>query len=149
MPLRPEIESYLREHGARYTTEALRMQLITAGHDPAEIDAALRETDEARALRLAETRALRSRFWCFAMGLHLAALAVAVIWVLQGSNAIYAFAVVLVLGLTLLIGLGISGLIGRSLLGRSGLAVALVVPLISALLLGGWCMAIMGGPALI
>ena len=37
--MRPEIEAYLRDNGARYTTKALRTQLIHAGHDPAEIDA--------------------------------------------------------------------------------------------------------------
>ncbi len=46
--MRPEIEAYLREHGSRYTTEALRSQLIAAGHDPAEVDAALRETEAIR-----------------------------------------------------------------------------------------------------
>jgi hypothetical protein len=43
--MRPEIEAYLREHGAKYTTDALRRQLIDAGHDPAEVDAALREAE--------------------------------------------------------------------------------------------------------
>ena len=46
--MRPEIEAYLREHGARYTTDALRRELINAGHAPAEVDAALRETEGSR-----------------------------------------------------------------------------------------------------
>jgi len=138
--MRPEIEAYLREHGAKYTTEALRKQLITAGHDPAEIDTALRETQESRGPQLAETRTLRSRFWWAAIGLHVAALAVATVWWLQGTNSSYVSFFMVILGMMLLIGLGISGLIGRALLGR-GMAVALVVPLISAVLLGGTCMA--------
>ncbi|MGH2429699.1 MAG: hypothetical protein ACRDGV_12630 [Candidatus Limnocylindria bacterium] len=145
--MRPEIEAYLREHGSKYTTEALRKQLIAAGHDPAEIDAALREM-EARGPQLAEARAIRSRFWRWAIGLHVAALAVATVWLLLGAtSADYVWIVVVVLGVVLLIGLGLSGLIGRALLGR-GMAVALVAPLISALLLGGTCMA-MSGPVLI
>lgn len=51
--MRPEIEAYLREHGPRYTTDALRRQLITAGHDPAEVDAALRATE---AIRIGQAR---------------------------------------------------------------------------------------------
>jgi hypothetical protein len=54
---------------------------------------------------------------------------------------------VIVLAVVLLIGLGISGLIGRGLLGR-GMGVALVIPVISALLVGGSCMA-MAGPVAI
>lgn len=46
--MRPEIEAYLREHGPKYTTDALRRELITAGHDPDEVDAALRETKATR-----------------------------------------------------------------------------------------------------
>jgi hypothetical protein len=41
--MKPEIERYIREHGDRYTDEALRRELIAAGHDPAEVDAALLE----------------------------------------------------------------------------------------------------------
>lgn len=69
-------------------------------------------------------------------------------WILLGAtSASYAVFVAIVLGIALLIGLGISGLIGRALLVR-GMAIALVVPLISALLLGGTCMA-MAGPVAI
>jgi hypothetical protein len=71
--MRPEIEAYLRDHGARYTTEALRRQLIQAGYDPAEIDEALRETEVARGPQLAEFRGSRSRFWWLTFGLHLGA----------------------------------------------------------------------------
>jgi len=139
--MRPEIEAYLRDNGAKYTTQALRRQLITAGFEPAEVDAALQESEAARAPRFAETGALRARFWRWAVIVHAAALAAATIWVLQVYGAGTAVLVAMVLGVALLIGLGISGLIGRSLLAR-GLAVALVVPLLSALLLGGWCMAL-------
>jgi len=142
--MRPEIETYLREHGARYTAEALRRELIAAGHDPEEVDAALRETEATRAPNVAETSTLRSRFWRWAIALHVAALVVATLWLLLGhTRTDYVSIAVVILGFALLIGLAISGLIGRALLGR-GLAVALVVPLISALLLGGTCMSVAG-----
>jgi hypothetical protein len=51
----------------------------------------------------------------------------------------------IVLGFFLLIGLGIAGLIGRSMLGR-GMGVALLVPLIVAVVLTGTCMAMFGLP---
>lgn len=143
--MRPEIEAYLRNNGAKYTTKALRAQLITAGYDAAEVDAALQETEASRAPRFAETRALRSRFWWAAIALNVAGLVVATIWAFQGPNAIYAGFVPIALGFFLLISLGISGLIGRALLGR-GLMVALLVPLIFTLLLTGVCMAIFGLP---
>ena len=83
--MRPEIEAYLRSNGARYTTKALRAQLIHAGYDPAEVDAALRETEAARAPQFAETRASRSRFWWSVIGLHLAVLVLVTIWVFTKS----------------------------------------------------------------
>jgi hypothetical protein len=138
--MRPEISAYLQKNGSRYTTKALRAQLIHAGYDAAEVDAALQETEASRAPRFAETRALRSRFWWTAVALNVAGLVVATIWAFQGHNAIYASFVPIVLGICLLISLGISGLIGSSLLGR-GLAVALMVPLIFTLALTGVCMA--------
>lgn len=142
--MKPEIEAYLREHRSKYTTDALRQQLIAAGHDAAEVDAALREAGATRGEQLSESGGRRGRFWLWAIGLHVGALAVATVWILNGSTSqTYVGIAVVVLGIVLLIGLGISGLIGRALLGR-GMGVAVVVPLISALLLGGSCMAIAG-----
>lgn len=146
--MRPEIEAYLRKNGASYTTKALRAQLTRAGYDAAEVDAALQETEAARAPQFAETRALRSRFWWSAIGLNLAGLVVATIWAYQGSSAAYAGAVPVVLGVIMLTGLLFSGLIGRALLGR-GLAVALLVPLIVTVVLTGTCMAMFGLPGAI
>jgi len=142
--MRPEIEAYLRENGARYTTKALRTQLIQAGHDAAEVDAALRETDAARSPQFAETRAARSRFWWSVVGLHLAAFALVTVWV-YSRNYTYAPIAAMILALMLLVGLGISGLIGRALLSRRGLLAALLVPLISVVALGGVCLAAIGG----
>jgi uncharacterized membrane protein len=144
--MRTEIEAYLRDNGARYTSKALRQQLIHAGYEASEVEAALQETEAARAPRFAETRALRSRFWWAAVALNLAGLVVATIWAFQGPNQIYAGAVPVVLGFFLLIGLGISGLIGRSMLAR-GMGMALLVPVIFTVVLTGACMAMFGLPA--
>jgi uncharacterized membrane protein len=144
--MRTEIEAYLRDNGARYTSKALRQQLIHAGYEASEVEAALQETEAARAPRFAETRALRSRFWWAAVALNLAGLVVATIWAFQGPNQIYAGAVPVVLGFFLLIGLGISGLIGRSMLAR-GMGMALLAPVIFTVVLTGACMAMFGLPA--
>ena len=141
--MRPEIDAYIREHGDRYTPEALRRALLEAGYQPTDVDAALREMESRRAASAANGDR-RSRFWLVAIGLHLAALVVAGIWIANSASATYFGFVVVILGVVLLIGLGISGLIGRWLIPRSGLAVALIVPLVSALVLGGTCMALSG-----
>jgi hypothetical protein len=142
--MRPEIEAYLRDNGARYTTKALRQQLIHAGHDAAEIDAALQETEAGRAPQFAATRASRSRFWWSVIGLHLAVLVLVSIWVFTKSYT-YAPIAAIILALMLLVGLAISGLIGGALVPRTGLMAALIVPVISALGLGGICLATISG----
>jgi len=141
------IRDYIREHGDRYTPEALRQRLLEAGYEPADIDPALREMESHRAASAVDG-GRRSRFWLVAVGLHLAALIVAGIWIANSASATYFGFVVIVLGVALVIGLGISGLIGRWLIPRSGLAVALVIPLLSAVILGGTCMA-MSGPLVV
>lgn len=142
--MRPEIEAYIRKHGARYTTEALRRMLIGVGHDPAEVDAALRETEAVRGPQLIESRT----FGRWALLLHAGAL-VAMVLLVVLLNGTEAFGIALigavVLGLFLLLGWAVSSLIGRALLPRTGLMVAIVVPLISALALSGTCVAIMDG----
>lgn len=142
--MRPEIQAYLESNGSRYTTKALRQQLIHAGYEAGEVDAALRETEATRGPRFEETRALRSRFWWAAIGLHLAALLVVTVWVVTRSY-LYAPVAAIILALMLLVGLAISGVIGRTLLRRSGLFGALLVPLISVVGMSGVCLAAISG----
>ena len=146
--MRPEIEAYLQKNGARYTTKSLRLQLQHAGYDATEVDAALQETAAARALQFAETKTLRTRFWTSVFLLNAVTLALVVGWVTVRGNGTWALAVVVVLGIFLLIGLGISGLIGRAFLDR-GMGVALIAPIIFAVILGGICAAGMSGPVII
>lgn len=143
--MRPEIESYLRDMGGRYTTKALRAQLINVGHDPAEVDAALAETEAARAPRLAANRVEGSRFWRWTLLINLVVL-VATTALVAGST--YGGLTFIVLGIAMLLALLVTGNIGRALLTRSGLLVALAVPTVGALLLGGWCYSMMRGSVL-
>jgi len=145
--MRPEIEAYLQKNGARYTTKALRLQLHRAGYDPAEVDAALQETEAARAPQLAETQLLRTRFWTSGLLVNVVALALVIAWTVIRGNGSFVPLVAVILGLFLLIGLGISGLIGRAFLER-GMAVALIAPIIFAVVLGGICAASMSGRVL-
>jgi len=138
--MNPKIEDYLRKNGAEYTTKALRGQLLKAGYEATEIDAALKETEAARAPQLARTKALRSQFWVAASVVNFVVLIV--VTGLVGSNT-YAGAVFIVLGIVMLLGLGISGTIGSALLAGRGLFFALAVPVVVALILGGTCFAMM------
>lgn len=138
--MNPKIEDYLRKNGAEYTTKALRGQLLKAGYEATEIDAALQETEAARAPRLARTKALRSQFWAVAWVTNFVVLLA--VTALVGSNT-YAGAVFIVLGIVMLLGLGISGIIGTALLPGRGLLFAVAVPVVVALLLGGTCFAMM------
>jgi hypothetical protein len=134
-----EIQRYLDEHAATYTREALRASLIDAGHDPAAVDAALAQWDVTRT---------RTTFGRWALGIHVASLVAVFILIIAlkgttpeaGGLALLGSAV---LGVALVIGWLISSLIGRALLPGAGIVVALVVPAISALLLGGTCFALL------
>lgn len=145
--MRPEIRKYLEEHGERYTTEALRRGLLDAGHPPGEVDDALREFSAKRsAPDVPDER--RGAFGWWAFGLHAAALLLVALWLVTQPGAFtYGMGTIalFVLGLALLIGWAISRPIGQRLLPGSGLSVALIVPAISALLIGGSCFAMLGG----
>lgn len=141
--MNPEIERYLDEHGATYTPEALRKGLLEAGHDPDAIDAAMREW-QARRTGSVGSDDVRT-FGRWAILLHLGAL-VATLVVLLFLKGVGQAGVLLVgvgvLAVAMLIGWAISSMIGRALLG-GGTTVALIVPAISALLLGGSCFAML------
>jgi hypothetical protein len=139
--MNPKIDEYLRRNGAEYTTKALRSQLLKAGYEAGEVDAALQETEAARAPRLAETKALRSQFWVVAWVVNFVVLVA--VSALVSNNSPYAGATFIVLGIVMLLGLGISGIIGSAFLPGRGLLFALAVPVAVALILGGTCFAMM------
>jgi hypothetical protein len=147
--MRPEIKRYLDENGAQYTSDALRSALLQVGHDPAEVDAALQEWQSEHAGAFVGEES-RRRFRRWTIWLHLGALLVVFVLLslsfgAQPSGLANAALVTGVLGVLLLVGWYLSWLIGRRLLPRTGIAIALIIPLISALGLGGSCLALMGG----
>ncbi|MEO8638824.1 MAG: hypothetical protein ABI458_02780 [Chloroflexota bacterium] len=141
----PAIKRYLDEHGATYTRDALRRSLVDAGHDPAAVDVALAEWEAQRTGTNVGPEKRRT-FGRWAMGLHVAALvAVFLLLVVLKGTAAIGLAVLgcAVLAVAMLIGWAISSLVGRALLPRAGVIVALVVPAISALALSGTCFALL------
>ncbi|HET7082570.1 MAG TPA: hypothetical protein VFJ00_02520 [Candidatus Limnocylindria bacterium] len=141
--MNPGIRQYLDENGATYTPEALRKGLLDAGYDPAEIDAAMREWQARRTGGIGSDDVRTFGRW--AILLHLGAL-VATFVLLLFLKGVGQAGVLLVgvgvLAVAMLIGWAISSMIGRALL-RGGTIVALIVPAISALLLGGSCFAML------
>jgi hypothetical protein len=142
--MNPAIKQYLDEHGATYTSDALRRGLLDAGYDPAEVNAALHDW-QSQPVDAAPPVGDRRQFWRWAFGLHAAVLVlIAVASLVIGSFAAGSWGLLIVLAVVLLIGLGISGLVGRGLVRGSGLVAALSVPAASALLIGGSCLALGG-----
>jgi hypothetical protein len=139
----PAIRQYLDEHASTYTPEALRRALLDAGYDPVEVDTALKEW-QAGAADPASAKSDRRRFWRWAFALHVAVLAVISLLTIVIGNFAANYGLLIVLAVVLLIGLGISGLLGGGILRGGGLTTAIVVPAISALLIGGSCLAIGG-----
>jgi hypothetical protein len=144
----PSIAEYIRANRDNYTREAIRDQLLAAGHDREAIDAGWRAV-EAEATGAPQgppaSRVVRRRFWRWAFGLHAAVLVViGILSLVIGSFAAGSWGLLIILAVALLIGLGISGLVGRGVVHGSGLTVALVLPAISALLIGGSCLALGG-----
>ena len=150
----PEIRAYLDEHGGTYTSKALRQGLIDAGHDPAEVDAAIAEWEAVHASGAGTEAADRRRFSRTALLLHVGAFAavIGVAFLVYGARvAGYLGIAAIILAVILAVGWGISAAIGRALLSRTGLTIALVLPVISALLIGGTCYALvasLAGPPL-
>ena len=142
--MNPKIRRYLDDHGATYTPEALRKGLLDAGYDPAEVDAALSGWNAAEAG--GRDAQARRTFGRWALLLHVGALVAVFVLVvaLKGTTAIStALLGCAVLGVALVIGWAISSLIGRALLPGTGALIALIVPAISAILLGGSCFALL------
>ena len=139
----PKIIEYIRENRGRYAREAIRERLIAAGHDPGQVDAALASPETAH-----DTPGTPSKpgphFWRWAFAIQAVTVLVVTALVARNDTHGYAAVVFVVLGIALLIGTAISGTIGKALLPRTGLIVAILLPLISAMLLGGWCLRIMG-----
>ena len=146
--MQPEIRKYLEDNADRYTRQAIRGELLKAGFDELDVDAAISEWEAEGPARRAATPTRDFSRWTF--GLHAGAfvLVVGLLLLLLGNRVSgYLWVSAAILAVMLLIGWGISFLIGRALLSRTGLAVALVAPVISALLIGSSCFALVAGTA--
>jgi hypothetical protein len=140
----PAIKRYLDEHGATYTPEALRRGLLDAGYDAVTVSAALKEWQAEQAAKRPE-QGDRRTFSRWALRLHLVALVATfvVLLILKGTpNLGIVVLAAVVLGVTLIIGWAVSSFLGLWLMPRSGVGVALILPAISALALGGTCFAL-------
>ena len=144
--MRPEIEDYLTQHGQEYNPDALRRGLLDAGYDEAEVDEALRGRYQASGqdVQTADERT----FSRWTLWLHIAALVgMFVLVIIANGTQAFGLAVFggLVLLLVLLLSWTLTSWIGRALLPRTSLGVALILPAASALILGGTCTALLGG----
>lgn len=142
------IRDYISANREKYTPEAIREQLLAAGHDMAAVDAALAEWPAPTVTEGSD--AARKTFGRWALGLHAGALVgvVGLLWLIYGTRvSTYLGIGAVILAVVLLIGWGISSLIGRAVLSPSRLWVALVVPALSALVIGGSCFALLSGTA--
>lgn len=142
----PKIGDYIREHRGTYTRVAMREQLIAAGHDPGQVDEALAQSERAATEGMpgAEDKPT-PHYWRWAIAIQLITLGVVTAWVAAGPDPHgYWSGVLIFLGATLFLSMGITGFAGRAVLPRTGLLVALLLPLASALLLGGICLGMMG-----
>jgi hypothetical protein len=144
----PRIADYIRQHKDRYTRQAIREQLIEAGHEPEAIDrtwAVLDMPDPDDVIG----RRFWSRFWMVLIGINVAvfllvALASGMLMNLSGYSGMLVI-LAIVLTIFALIAWGVVGLTGPSRMRRvPALIVGVTIPLFFALLVGGTCYALIG-----
>lgn len=148
--LDPRIEAYIRQHRRTYTREALTKQLEDAGHDRAAIDATWAALDAPDPDQPAG-EGFWGRFWLILIGVNVAVfLGVGFLTGMLGGLAegggliLIVFAIVL--GLGALIAFAIVAAVGPTKLGRTTATVlAVAIPALFALLIGGACYSIFAG----
>src|SRR5918992_555359 len=141
----PRIADFIRANRKRYTREAIRQQLIDAGHEPDDIDA-IWEMLHAPDPDVAGVGCW-GRFWLYLIGLNVAAFLLVVLS--TGALAYGAVGLAIVLAIALGIGALISWAIvaatGPTRMGRTtAMVIGGIIPLIFAFLIGGTCYALLG-----
>jgi hypothetical protein len=147
----PRIADFIAKNHGKYTREAIRQQLIDAGHDPADIDAtwAMLFTPDPDEEAVAG-EGFWPRFFLFLIGLNLAVflavlLSTGMLGNMAAGGGVLAGIFAVALGIGALIAWGIVALVGPEKLGRTtALVVGGVIPLVFALLIGGSCFALVG-----
>lgn len=140
----PRIADFIRDNRRRYTREAIRQQLIEAGHEPAAIDATWAALDTPDPDATAG-EGFWSRFLLFLLGLNAAVFLL--VFLTTGMVNNFVLAVVLAIALTIgaLIAWGVVAATGPTKLGRTtAMVIGGIIPLIFALLIGGSCYALVG-----
>jgi hypothetical protein len=144
-----KIADYIAKNQGKYTREAIRQQLIDAGHEPAAIDAtwaALYSPDPDETSVAGE--GFWPRFFLFLIGLNVAvflfvALSTGMLENLGGGGGALAGVFAVALGIGALIAWGIVAAVGPARLGRTtAMVIGGVIPIIFALLVGGSCYAL-------
>src|SRR5919106_3202059 len=136
----PRIADFIAKNHGKYTREAIRQQLIDAGHDPADIDAtwAMLFTPDPDEEAVAG-EGFWPRFFAFLIGLNLAVFLVVALLTgmfgnFAGGGGALAGVLAVALGIGALIAWGIVAAVGPEKLGRTtALIIGGVVPLLLAL----------------
>jgi hypothetical protein len=143
------IHDYIRDNRDRYTRDAIRQQLLAAGYDAAQIDAAWAMLDAPDPDATVGER-FWGRFWLYLIGINLAALLiVGLLSGLLGAPAGGGVALLVILAIVLAIGALISwGLVAATqpthLGSGTAIAIGAIIPLLFAFLIGGACYALIG-----
>ena len=142
------IADYIRKHRAKYTRDAIRQQLLDAGHAPADVDAtwaalAERDPDETAG------QGFWGRFTLILVGINVAVfLLVGLLTGLLGNltqGGVILVVLAIALGITALIAWGIVAVTRPTQMGRTtALSIGIAIPLVMALLVGGACYAMIG-----
>jgi hypothetical protein len=144
----PRIEEYIRANRKTYTREAIRQQLIDAGHDPADIDATwemLHAPDPDEAGVAGE--GFWGRFWLYLIGLNVAVFLLVVLSTGALASGAVVLAIILAVALAIgaLISWGIVAATGPAKMGRTtAMVIGGLIPLVFAFLIGGACYAMLG-----
>lgn len=145
----PRIADYIRENRRRYTREALTRQLMSAGHDPGEIERTWAALDTPDADDVSG-EGFWGRFALILVGINVGVfLLVGLMTGMLQSAAGGGIALLVILGVALVIGAliawGLVAATGPTRLSRTtALVIGAAIPALFALLIGGACYALVG-----
>ncbi len=145
----PRIADYIRENRRRYTRESLTKQLMSAGHDPGEIERTWAALDTPDADDVSG-EGFWGRFALILVGINVGVfLLVGLLTGMLPSVAGGSIALLVILGVALVIGAliawGIVAATGPTRLSRTtALVIGAAIPALFALLIGGACYALVG-----
>ena len=142
-----EIDEYIRANRGRYTREAITQQLCTAGHDPADVEAAwVRVAEAPREAPARQEAGVGTTLLAVLLALGYGAAILLALWATQSGGAV---TVLMVAYIAAMIGGGIWSI--RRVLrapslgeGASGIALAAGISVVVFIGLSGACFALLG-----